>query len=169
METDAVDFAMQKEQDAEELYRKLAQASPDRGLAGIMNMLADVEAKHYQILKALKESLDLAVMIEMDEDNYRGAFKTLFSDLNEQVAAFDFDMSQVEMYKTARQREDEAQRFYEEQAAKSEAGEAKGLFETLAAQEKLHFDILDSVIEFVSRPEPGQWLENAEWFHGEEY
>jgi rubrerythrin len=134
-----------------------------------MQMLADVEVKHYQVLKNMKESLDLAVQIEMDADNYRGVFKTMFTDLNEQVSSFEFQISQAEMYRTARQREDEAHRFYVEQAAESEEAEAKALFETLAAQEQLHFDILESIIEFVSRPESGQWLENAEWYHSDEY
>jgi hypothetical protein len=29
--------------------------------------------------------------------------------------------------------------------------------------------MLDTIVEFVSRPEPGNWLENAEWYHTDEY
>lgn len=34
-------------------------------------------------------------------------------------------------------------------------------------EEKKHYFLLDNIIEFVSRPE--QWLENAEFYHLEEY
>jgi hypothetical protein len=39
----------------------------------------------------------------------------------------------------------------------------------LAAEEKKHLRIMENIVEFVSRPEPGNWLENAEWYHLDEY
>ncbi len=33
----------------------------------------------------------------------------------------------------------------------------------------MHCEIIDSIIEFVSRPVDGNWLENAEWFHTDDY
>jgi len=41
------------------------------------------------------------------------------------------------------------------------------LFLRLAEEEKKHFFLLKNIVEFVSRPET--WLENAEFYHLEEY
>jgi hypothetical protein len=36
-------------------------------------------------------------------------------------------------------------------------------------EEDKHLRIMENIVEFVSRPEPGNWLENAEWHHLETY
>ena len=43
------------------------------------------------------------------------------------------------------------------------------LFLKLAGEEEKHLRIVRAITEFVSRPEPGNWLENAEWHHLQEY
>jgi rubrerythrin len=43
----------------------------------------------------------------------------------------------------------------------------KEIFQRLADEEKKHYFLLENIIEFVSRPET--WLENAEFYHLEEY
>ena len=40
---------------------------------------------------------------------------------------------------------------------------------SLTYQEQQHVEFIESIIEFVSRPEPGNWLETAEWYHTEDY
>jgi hypothetical protein len=37
----------------------------------------------------------------------------------------------------------------------------------LADEEKKHMILMENLIEFVSRPDT--WLENAEWYHLDEY
>jgi len=39
----------------------------------------------------------------------------------------------------------------------------------LAKEEANHLRIMENIVEFVTRPEPGNWLENAEWHHLNEY
>ena len=41
------------------------------------------------------------------------------------------------------------------------------MFQMIFKEEQRHAKVLESVIEFVSSPE--KWLENAEWYHLEEY
>lgn len=38
-----------------------------------------------------------------------------------------------------------------------------------ASEEEKHLRIMENIVEFVAGPEPGFWLENAEWHHLEEY
>jgi rubrerythrin len=39
----------------------------------------------------------------------------------------------------------------------------------LAGEEDRHCRIMENIVAFVARPEPGNWLENAEWHHLDEY
>jgi rubrerythrin len=43
----------------------------------------------------------------------------------------------------------------------------KGLFLQIAEEEKKHYWILENILNFISRPQ--NWLENAEWYHLDEY
>ena len=52
---DIFDFAMEKEKEAEKLYRELAERSKEEGVKKILLMLADDEAKHFEIVKRMKE------------------------------------------------------------------------------------------------------------------
>ena len=56
-----------------------------------------------------------------------------------------------------------------EKDGEAEDKEIELLFKKLAAEEDRHYRIMDNIVDFVSRPEPGNWLENAEWHHLEEY
>jgi hypothetical protein len=43
------------------------------------------------------------------------------------------------------------------------------IFLQLEDQEKKHLRIMENIVEFISKPEPGNWLENAEWHHLDKY
>ena len=51
-------FAMQMEQDGERFYRELAVQSAGEGMRKILTMLAEDEAKHYQVVKAMAARAD---------------------------------------------------------------------------------------------------------------
>ena len=72
-------------------------------------------------------------------------------------------------FRKARDIEEMSQTFYLEKAEQVEGVEAKQIFLKLAQEEGKHLRIMENIVEFVSRPEPGNWLENAEWTHLEEY
>ncbi len=79
----------------------------------------------------------------------------------------DFDISQIEVYKKAQDIEKKSIDFYLQKADEVKEHCQKGTFRKLAEEEKKHYFLLQNIIEFVSRPE--SWLENAEWYHLEEY
>jgi rubrerythrin len=156
------DFAMEKEKFSEDYYRQLAAKSGDKGLATIFNMLADEEARHKKIVSDMKKDIapDLA------ETKVLSDAKNVFTKMRESAQGFDFNISEIELYKKALKIEQQSRDFYLEKA--DEVAEAqKEIFLELADEEKKHYFLLENIIDFVSRPE--KWLENAEFYHLEEY
>jgi len=43
----------------------------------------------------------------------------------------------------------------------------KAMFLKITEEEQRHFNILETIIDMVSRPQT--WLENPEWYHLEDY
>jgi rubrerythrin len=153
---------MEKEKFSEDYYRQLAAKSHNKGLATIFNMLAGEEARHYKIVSDMKKDIapDLA------ETKVLSDAKNVFAKMRESAQSFDFNISEIELYKKALDIEKQSRDFYLEKA--DEVAEAqKEIFLELADEEKKHYLLLENIIDFVSRPET--WLENAEFYHLEEY
>jgi rubrerythrin len=72
-------------------------------------------------------------------------------------------------YRKACEIEEVSQKFYQEKANLVEDGPERQILLRLAKEEKNHLRIMENIVEFVSRREPGNWLENAEWHHLDEY
>ena len=162
---DAFDYAMKMEKDGEQYYRELAQKSPDKGMARILTMLADQEVKHFDILRIMKSGADA----QIEEGTIREDVKNIFEKLRESASSFDYTKPQVDLYKKAQGLEQESRDFYLAQAEKAPSPAAKEIFLKIADEEKAHYEMLDTMIEFVSRPQAGNWLENAEWYHTDAY
>jgi rubrerythrin len=151
---------MQKEKDAETFYRTLAQGGPTEGIRSIFTMLADTEVGHYRVLQQMKSSMPTVPNMS-GPDEARQALFTL-----RQTAAANMpacDSRQVDAYTTARGLEQEAATFYAEQARNADSPEAAAIFTKLAGQEKMHYILIDNIIEFVTKPR--QWVEDAEFSH----
>jgi rubrerythrin len=159
------DYAMQMEKDGEQYYRELAGKCGDAGLSKILLRMADAEVKHFAALAKMKanQRADLA------SGEVRAEAKNLFRQLQESGAVVPDGMSQVALYRKAQDVEAQSRHFYLERAGELERPEARESFYRIADEEKLHYDMIGSIIEFVSRAEPGNWLEDAEWFHHEDY
>ncbi|KKL92192.1 hypothetical protein LCGC14_1887170, partial [marine sediment metagenome] len=93
--------------------------------------------------------------------------KNVFVQLKDSGEEFDVEISQIDLYKKAQDIEEKSRDFYLEKASQVEEEYQKDIFLRLANEEKKHYFLLDNIIEFVSKPE--QWLENAEFYHLEEY
>jgi rubrerythrin len=156
------DFAIEKEKFSEDYYRQLAAKSNDKGLREIFNMLADEETRHKKIVSDIKK--DIAP--DLTETTVLSDAKNVFEKMRESAQSFDFNISEVELYKKALKIEQQSRDFYLEKA--NEVAEAqKEIFLKLADEEKKHYFLLENIIDFVSRPDT--WLENAEFYHLEEY
>ena len=164
---DIYEFAMQMEKDGEKYYRELADGSANAGLKKIFIMLADEEVKHYTLIEQLRLGSDLPHIVET---RILENVKNIFIEMRDIKIGPRIDTTEeTNAYRKAREIEEMSRNFYLEKAEEVEDRQAKLLLKQLAKEEEKHFRIMENIVEFVSRPEPGQWLENAEWHHLDPY
>jgi len=159
---DIYKYAMQMEIDGRHFYLDLAKKTNNKGLKNILTMMADSEAKHYNVLLHMKRndktqfSTDTEILTKV---------KNVFIKMREEKE-FDVDVSQIELYKEALKVEADSQKFYLERADEENDSHKKEIFLKLAEEEKNHCVLLENLIGFVSQP--ANWLENPEWYHLDE-
>ena len=156
------EYAMQMEKDGEGYYRQLAQQTANKGIRTILAMLADEEVKHYNAVEKMQTEQPPITETKILTDA-----KSVFVQIKESGESFDFDTEQTELYKRAQDIEKKSRDFYLEKANEVEEKYQEEVFLRLADEEKKHYFLLENIVEFVSRPET--WLENAEFYHLEEY
>ena len=159
---DIYEYAMQMEKDGENFYRELAAKARNAGTRNILTRLANAEVKHYRLFADMKkhettQPADLAYLAEI---------KNIFVEMRENKEPWSTNHTQVDLYRKAQELEKKTRDFYREKAGVVEASQ-KALFLKIADEEQKHFNILETIIDMVSRPQT--WLENPEWYHLEEY
>ncbi len=159
---DVYDYAMKMEKDGENYYRDLAVKTGNKGLKHILTMMANAEVKHYHVFQNMKKNEKIP---ETDAEIMSNV-KNVFEKMKEEKETSGVDVSQVELYKKAQDIEKKSQEFYLEKA--DEVGDPqKNIFLKIADEENKHYVLLKNIIDFVSRPL--NWLEDAEWYHLDEY
>ena len=159
---DIFEYAMQMEKDGEKFYRELAQQTSSKGLVTILTMLADEEVKHCQAIERLRRD-----NYEMAETTVLDGARNVFVEMKERGERLEPGQEQVELYAKAQEIEERSRRFYQEKAGQTDKDDQKALFERLTKEEEEHYRLLENIVDFISRPK--QWLENAEWYHMEDY
>lgn len=160
---DVYDFAMQMERDGEAYYREVSSKTASAGLSGILLMLADAEARHYELFRDMRAREDVA----LGDSPLLEGVTNIFARMRETEGASGARSSEIELYRKAQDIEKKSWEFYESVAAQSSSPGERLLLERVAVEERRHYRILEGIVDFVSRPE--QWLENAEWHHLEDY
>ncbi len=160
---DVYDYAMQLERDGENYYREGAARSANKGLKKILTMLADAEVAHYDVFKRMKGHEPA----RLPEATILKDVKNVFVSMKEEGGLEGISTSEVELYRKAQDIEKQTEDFYLAKAPQVEDTVQKETFLQVAREEHKHYLLLDRIIEFVSRP--GQWLENAEFYHLEDY
>ncbi|HAM52266.1 MAG TPA: rubrerythrin [Nitrospiraceae bacterium] len=156
-------LVIEMEGDAERHYRTLADKATNPGLKSVMLLLAEEEARHYEYYKSLAKGDDTGP----DSSRLISAVTEVFLAMRQREDTSGIEISQVALYKKALEAEREHYEFYRRKAAEAEKDADRQMFLMISEEEQRHARVLESVIEFVSRPE--EWLENAEWYHLEEY
>ncbi|OQX09196.1 MAG: rubrerythrin [Desulfobulbaceae bacterium A2] len=160
------EYAMEMEKDGEKYYRELAAHCPVEGVRSILTMLANEEVKHYNTIAYLqKRAGDFPPAETLVLENA----KNVFTRMKEEKTDIRFASSDLESYRKAVAIEEMSREFYLDKAADVEEEDVRQIFLRLAGEEEKHFRIMENIVEFVARPEPGNWLENAEWHHLDEY
>lgn len=154
---------MQMEKNGERFYREIADKADSTAIRKILTMLADEEVKHYKAIEKMQQGRPG----QMAETSVLDRAKNVFVQMREKGGELTPDLGQIELYRKAQEIEKRSRQFYEEKAAQAGRDDQKQLFEKLAVEEAKHYFLLGNLIDFVSRP--GQWIENAEWNHLEEY
>lgn len=164
---DIYQFAMQMEKDGENYYRQLAKDCGVSGLAKIFTMLADEEVKHYITIEKLSRKEENP---QLADTKILENVKNVFLSMQTAKEEFFIDTTKAaSAYRKACSLEDTSQKFYQEKASLVETEQERQILARLAKEEEKHLRIMESIVEFVSRPEPGNWLENAEWSHLDDY
>lgn len=159
---DIFEYAMQMEMDGKAFYLEIESRVDNKGLKSIFSILADDEQKHYEVLKALRDQQP-----PMEQTKVLENAKNIFAEMKGKADEFVSTGSHVGMFKKAQGLEEKSRDFYLEKAEEVSDPYQKEIFARLAGEEKRHYFLLDNIIEFVSRP--STWLENAEFFHLDEY
>lgn len=157
------DYAMQLEKDGERYYRELVGRVANEGLKNILSMLADAEVRHYEIFRRMKQD----ERVEVSDTTILADVRNIFEEMRERGDSVVSDGSEVDLYKKAQEIELKTQNFYLDKASEVKDPDRKNVFLKVADEERRHYLILENVIDFVARP--FNWLENAEWYHLEEY
>jgi len=160
---DIFEFAMEKEQHAEKLYRQLADQADHVGFKSILTMLADEEAKHYLTVQQMKAKTP----VKLTKTPVLANAKQVFQKMAAGAEKFRFDASEADLYRKAAEIEKQSKDYYLEKAEEVDNADQKGLFKQLAAEEDKHLMLVQSIGDFVARPET--YLEDAEFSHFDDY
>jgi rubrerythrin len=157
----AFEYAMQMEMDGKKFYEEQAAAMGQSALKKIYDELASDEQRHYNIFKAMSQGKmgDIAEAFKTDILN---TTKNVFQKIKDEggdITEFPADVK--EAWEKARAIEDKSEKFYREQAGKSDKDSEKDMWMKIAHEEHKHWVAIDNVIQYIDRP--NQWLENAEW------
>jgi rubrerythrin len=158
---DIYEYAMQLEKDGENFYREVVSKTGNKGLKTILTMLADAEVRHYKLFQNMKNN----DKVGMPDSPILNDVKNIFIEMREKKQ-FEADVSEVELYKKAQGIEEQTRDFYLAKAGEV-VPDQKEIFLKIAQEEKRHYLILENIIRFVSQPDI--WLEDAEWYHLEDY
>ena len=157
------DFALEKEMSSEQYYRDLASRTDNEGLRKILGMLAEEEVKHQKVIMAMKRETPEDLSDTLVLQNVKGVFEKM----RNATTAFDFDNSELELYRKARDFEQQSMNFYIEKSKETQDRIQEAIFLKLANEEKKHLAVVQNICEFVETPEC--YLENAEFTHLEAY
>lgn len=159
----AFDLAMRMEADGEKYYQHLAAKTTNAGMQNILGQLALDEAKHFQVLQKLKDS----IKVDLESTPILSRSKSIFQQLREATNWDDVPQDQIDLYRKARDIETQSFKFYMEKARENSDPRVQKMFFLIAEEEKRHEFLLEHLVQFISRPQT--WLENAEFNHLDQY
>jgi rubrerythrin len=153
-------FAMKMEEDGRNYYLEVAEKTSDTGLKNILNMLANDELKHYEILREMKTKASTMAATQVLENA-----KNIFAEMN--PSELESASTQSDLYRKAQELEKKSRNFYLDKSEEVEGEDHRSLFQQLAEEERKHYFLLENIIELLLRPKT--WLEDAEFSNLDDY
>lgn len=164
MATEIFAYASELKREKESFYRQLSKESKG-GIRELFSLLADEEARHRAAIEEMEENAKAKLLDTTIKDDA----KRIFEKMRDEIAYIEpeFEHKQLQFYNKALKYEEKAEAFYLQQSKETTDACCQDMFKGIAVQERQHKAVIQAIIDFASRPE--RWLENAEWFHLEEY
>ncbi|MBN1578855.1 MAG: ferritin family protein [Chitinispirillaceae bacterium] len=162
-----LNFAKEVERKGFEHYTKLADATPVREIAGIFLFLAREEKRHLEIFEAWDKG---AAIPSIEDFGISKHAVKAFQILSEHFkTAGTPAINHDDAYEKALEFENKSIRFYTEALNGNAVSDEsqKTILESIIDQEKTHARLITSLMEF--QRHPGEWLENAEFRHPDDY
>jgi rubrerythrin len=165
---DLLGMAKDLENSAVLFYQNLAKSTDGTEFSGIFTNLAREERKHFEIFEKWqkKERLpDLESSVPQMTET-----ATFFEYLTEQFkAGMGEFVSRSQIFKKAIELEEKSIAYYRRliESSDSTISAHRALVERIVAQEQNHIRVINALAEFLRHP--GEWLENAEFRHQDEY
>ena len=165
---DLLSLAKDLEYSAVLFYKELADSTKVGEFSGIFNDLAREEQKHFDIFDAWlkKEQLPDLENFVPQVTNTRAIFEILSEQFKATSGEF---ISRSQIFKMAVELENKSIDHYRRIVESSDKSLSvhRALVERIVAQEQNHIRVINALAEFLRHP--GEWLENAEFRHQDEY
>ena len=145
-----LDFALQLEADGKAYYEKLAAGSSSRELKNLFTLLAEAEQAHYDVLLARKNATPHAVLESQTLEKAKNIFQRLM-EMKEYGGQGTLRVD-PDGYRHAIKAEEQSIEFYLDAAEKERSPEVRRMLQTLAAEERIHLNIIENIYEFVESP-----------------
>lgn len=144
------EFAKKMELDGKDFYEQQAEKIEVPGLQTIFRRLAEDEQKHYEALEKLqKQKKAVASTASTVLDEAKNVFQDLIGSGDKPT---DIKGGDLEAYRYAMKVEADSFRLYEQAAAEEKDDEVRQVLLRIAEEEHKHFNILESVYDFVNAP-----------------
>ena len=160
---DIFEFAVNFERENRDYYLERSRNTDNTYLKSLFEKLADEEKKHEEIIKELISKKK----IEHEESDIIDSAKNTFQMMADKLVDSILPTEEVHIYKQAVELEKKSKEFYLSKAEESNLEYVKKTFRQLASEEAKHQQIMENISKMVDRP--NAWLEDAEWYHLDEY
>lgn len=144
-----IEYALQLEADGKAYYERLAAEAVSAELKTLFTLLAEAEQAHYDALKARRAEPFLVGAESPIVEQAKNIFQSLL-ERREQDAPVVKTAS--DNYQLAIKAEEQSIAYYREAAEQETSAEVRSLLLYLAAEEKLHLNIIENIYEFVQSP-----------------
>ena len=163
---DFFDFAKEIERQGAHQYAVLAETMPVRELSGIFSYMKEQENRHYELFDSWQHTMPSPPLAA---ETVLGKAKEAFKRIADHFMTNHYfpPINYRQAYEKALEFEKKSIALYDEGLTKIENRDHQTVLKLILDQEKAHARFLTSLMEF--ERSPGEWLENAEWYHLDEY
>ena len=167
---DIFDFALKMERESEKYYREQAGKTDFLDLRILLEKLADTEAKHYEIVEALRSQNNDLLPEDWTLEETKNIFDSYIKDTEAMCKAISIKKDkaeQLDIYRLALIKEQESAAVYEKILTQTEDKNAQAVIKRLIKEEQAHAAVMDEIIDLLNKV--SDWVESAEFNHTEAY